>query len=185
MAQELFDRGGVLSGTFLLFTLWGAAVGTAFLPLRLHSRPLLVLPGPAIGLLLTLPAAVMVYPANAPLLGILASYWGLLLLTALVMGPATLLISQMRSTTVARAVLCIALCVVSNTFLDAIRPLPAWGVLLTLPLAPVVFLGAAVGVVLLLGSVMRHTAWYGAVASGVLFTLAWAAWIGLEWNRRR
>lgn len=127
----------------------------------------------------------MVYPQNAPLLGILFSYWGILVLTALVMGPATLLISQKRSTTVARAVLCIVLCVASNMLLDAIRPLPTWGVLLALPLAPVLFFGVAVGVVLLLGAVMRHRAWYGAVASSVLFTLAWAVWIGLEWNRTR
>jgi len=181
MAQGLFDRVGV----FLVFTLWGAAVGMALLPLRLHSRPLLVLPGPAVGLFLTVPAAVMVYPADAPLLGIVFSYIVMVGLTALVMGPATLLISQKRATTVARAVLCIMLSVIVNALSGTMTPLPKWYVLLTLPLAPLSFFGVAVGAVLLSESVMRRKAWYGALASSVLFVLAWATWIGTEWPRRR
>jgi len=119
MARELFD----LAGVPLVFTLWGAAVGFAFLPLRLHSRFLLVLPGPVVGFLLNVPAAVMFYPASAPLFGILFSYVFLLGLTALVMGPATFLISHKRPTTVARAVVCVTLCLALNLLFGALRPL--------------------------------------------------------------
>jgi hypothetical protein len=157
IGEALLGRGGVT----LMLTLWCAAVGTAFLPLRLHRRPLLMAPGPLVGALLLIPTPYM-----------LPVYVIVLALTAPIMGPATLLISDNRRANLARAG---ALVTAAGVLFGVVHLLPDW---ISWAAMPVMMFGLPVGGLLTFEAVARRRAWYGAAASAVAFVLCWAVWMG-------
>jgi hypothetical protein len=157
-------------GVMLMVSIWCFAVACVFLPLRHGNHPKYTLPG----LLLVLCLALL--PSGDIWLFAL-----LLFVTSIIMGPAVLLVSGNRRTTLWRGVVILVVTVPLALFgpliYEKFDPLSWIGV-------PLQVLGPAVGSLLLAESTLKKRAWYAPACAALFFTTSWVVWSGRDYFYR-
>jgi hypothetical protein len=150
-------------GVILMITLWCFALGCALLPLRHRLSPKYVAPGIFVAAFFGL-----MQPSLLP------EFVVALLMTSAVMGPATLLVSADRQSTLRRGLVCLALAIGSLAFVPLLHGSAervAWMI------TPALFLGLPIGGLLLVESMLKRRPWYPAACSGVMFAATWVVWM--------
>jgi hypothetical protein len=146
-----------------MLTLWCLAVGCVFLPLRHRRSPKYMLPG--------LMGAALLGLAQRSLL---IDFLFIFLMTSVVMGPATLLVSTDRQISLRRGFVCVALAIALLAIVPFVHGTAERFVWLTVP---VLLFGLPIGLLLLIEPVLKLRAWYSGACSGAIFTAAWAVWM--------
>ena len=145
-----------------MLTLWCVAVGCVFLPLRHRRSPKYMVPG--------LIGAALLALADRSLL---LDFFLIFLMTSVVMGPATLLVSSDRQTSLRRGFVCVALAVALLAIVPSLHGTAERFVWLT---APILLFGLPIGLLLLIEPFLKSRPWYSGACSGVIFAAAWVVW---------
>ena len=145
---------------------WCFAVGCAYLPLRHRQSAAYFVPGPLVAL-----AFVLLEP------GLVWAFTFLFVVTSIVMGLSTLLISPNPKVTLRRGAASLVGALVMLALLPIVPQNLNW---VTIPMTPIVFLALPIGVLLLVESSLKTKTWYAPLCSIVMFTASWGVWMARD-----